>query len=52
MKRKLIDNDNGLRISVPKAFIDLYHLTPNDKVQWGFPNENGEVTIRFIKEED
>lgn len=51
MKRKIIDNDGGLRITIPQSFVDLYKLTPNDKVQWGISDEKGVVTLRFIKEE-
>lgn len=51
MKRKLIDDGKGLRITIPKSIVDLYQLTPNDKVQWGVSDEKGVFTLKFIKEE-
>ncbi len=46
-KRTLIKfGDNGLVLTIPKAWIDYYHLEPGDKLE---VIANGELTIHPLK---
>lgn len=51
MIRKVVDNNGSLRLTIPQSIVDLYELSPNDKVKWGISTENGALTLQFIKED-
>lgn len=49
-KRRLIKfGDNGLVLTIPKAWVDYYQLKPGDKVE---VIANGELTIRPLGAQD